>query len=295
MSDSPPTEDTAARRVVMLTGLSGAGMTSSLKALEDLGFECVDNLPLSLLGGLIVAEGGLHRPLAVGVDVRTRGFDVALVLNSLAALATSPELDLDLLFLDCDDAELARRFTETRRRHPLAAGRPLADGIKLERQLMAPLKERADVVFDTSDLPPGELKRMLESRFGRGPEGRMTTFVTSFGFKVGPPREADLVFDVRFLNNPHYDPALKPLTGHDPAVGAFVAADPDFAPFLERLVGFVEPLLPRYRAEGKSYLTIAVGCTGGRHRSVFVAETLGRRLAEAGHDIRLRHRDLPTP
>lgn len=289
---SPP--DRPARRVVILTGLSGAGMTSSLKALEDLGFECVDNLPLSLLGGLMAAEGGLERPLAVGVDVRTRGFDVALVLKSLAALDASPELDLILLFLDCEDAVLARRFTETRRRHPLAAGRPLADGIKLERQFMAPLKERADVVFDTSDLPPGELKRMLEGRFGRGPEGRMTTFITSFGFKLGPPREADLMFDVRFLNNPHYDPTLRPLTGHDPAVGALVAADPDFAPFMDRLSGFIDPLLPRYRAEGKSYLTIAIGCTGGRHRSVFVAETLGRRLSEAGHEVRLRHRDLPA-
>jgi RNase adapter protein RapZ len=287
-----PGRQCAACRAVVVTGLSGAGKTSALKVLEDLGYEAVDNLPVSLLTSLVLPGEGLSRPLAVGVDIRTREFGVEPVLAAIDRLKAEKGLDVRLLFLDCDDDVLTRRFTETRRRHPLAADRPLLDGIRHERTLVSPLKRRADVVFDTSNLQPGEFKRALGGHFGIEADKGLVVFVTSFAYRAGLPREADLVFDCRFLNNPHYIPALKPLTGRDPGVADYVAADPVFPAFFDSMTNLLAPLLPRFAAEGKSYLTIAVGCTGGRHRSVFVAERLTAWLKDAGVRVELRHREL---
>ncbi len=280
-----------ATRLVLVTGMSGAGRSTALHVLEDEGYEAIDNLPLSLLNA-VVNEVGLQRPIAVGVDIRTRDFAVDPVIEQLDRLAGNPRFATTMLFVDCDDEVLVRRFTETRRRHPLVQGRPVADGIAVERRLVAPLRERADLVIDSSFLAPAELRRQLLGRFGLAQSAGMSIFVTSFSFRQGLPREADLVFDVRFLTNPHYDPALRPLSGQDAAVSAYVEQDPGFAPFFEQLTAMLGGLLPRYEQEGKSYLTIAIGCTGGRHRSVFVAERLATWLGAKGRQVHLAHRDI---
>lgn len=280
-----------ATRVVLVTGMSGAGRSTALRALEDEGYEAIDNLPLSLLNA-VVNEVGLQRPIAVGVDIRNRDFAVGPVLQQLDALAANPHFALTLLFVDCDDEVLGRRYTETRRRHPLAQGRPVADGIAVERRLVAPLRARADLVIDSSQLTPADLRRRLRARFASAGTQGMAVFVTSFSYRQGLPREADLVFDVRFLANPHYEPLLQPLSGQDATVADYVTLDPGFQPFFSQLTGMLAGLLPRYEREGKSYLTIAVGCTGGRHRSVFVAERLAAWLREGGRQVQLTHRDI---
>jgi UPF0042 nucleotide-binding protein len=283
----------AARPVVLVTGLSGAGRASILRHLEDLGFETVDNPPLDLLEELV---GDGDQPLAAGVDTRSRGFDSDQVLLTLARLRLRPDIAVTLVYVTAEDAVLLRRFSETRRRHPLAPGGSLgsrvADGIAREQALMAPLRDAADMVVDTSDLPLPALRQMIERRFRREGTPGLLIHVQSFAFPRGLPREADLVFDVRFLRNPHYVPALKPQTGRDAAVTAYVEADPDFQGFWGRLVGFVDPLLPRYVAEGKKYLTVALGCTGGRHRSVLVAERLADHLRTLGWRADVTHREL---
>ena len=279
-------------RVVIVTGLSGAGKTLALKVLEDLGWEAVDNLPLSLVASLVRPGDGVPRPLAIGVDIRTRDFGVEPVIATIDRMIAESDLDVRLLFLDCSDDALCRRFTETRRRHPLATDRPLVDGIRHERSLVSPLLARADLVIDTSDQPPGELKQILTGHFTLDENRGLVVFVTSFAYRNGLPREADLVLDARFLANPHYVPELQALTGRDPAVDSYVAADPAFANFMDSLTRLLEPLLPRFSAEGKSYLTIAVGCTGGRHRSVAVAERIASWVRNKGGRVELRHREL---
>ena len=299
-----PRGETRRATVVLVTGMAGAGRSLALKFFEDFGYEAVDNLPISMLRMLIrtsVAERGparggaglpLHRPLALGIDTRTRGFSVEHLLAETAALKARDDCDSTLLFLDCDDEVLIRRFKETRRRHPLAADRPVSDGIQIERAMLAPLREAADVAIDTSSLLPAELRTLLDGRFGRDRSPGLTATVISFSFKLGLPREADLVFDVRFLKNPHYDPELKPFDGRDPRVAAYIASDPDFERFWANLTRLLEPLLPRFLAEGKSYLTMAVGCTGGRHRSVFLAERLAAWLQGRGFNAGISHRDV---
>jgi len=287
-----PAADQAAR-VVIVTGMSGAGKTLALKALEDFGFEAVDNLPLSLLASLVRPGDGPRRSLAIGIDIRTRDFGVEPLLAAIDRLTVSRGIVLELVFLDCDDDVLTRRYTETRRRHPLAADRPLIDGIRHERVLVSPLRSRPDVrVIDTSNLPPAEFKRILALKLGLEADKGLVVFVTSFAYRNGLPREADLVFDTRFLANPHYVDALRPLTGRDPAIDAYVAADPIFPVFFQSVTALLAPLLPRFAAEGKSYLTIAVGCTGGRHRSVMVAERLAAWLKDGDARVELRHREL---
>lgn len=280
-------------RIVLVTGMSGAGRTTALKALEDLGFEAVDNLPVTLIGSLLRPNEDLaERRLAIGVDCRTRAFDP----HGLRALLEPPVAgaqDVRLLFLDCDDETLRRRFTETRRRHPLAGDRPVTDGISRERRLIGPLRERADIVIDTSQLAPGDLRRLVGGHFAVPGDGRLTVSVLSFAYRDGLPREADIVFDVRFLRNPHYVDDLRPRTGRDPVVRRYVEADPAYGPLIERFETLLLPLLPSYRREGKSYLTIAFGCTGGRHRSIVVAEHVAARLRAAGWSVLLRHRDTP--
>jgi UPF0042 nucleotide-binding protein len=281
------------RQLVIVTGLSGAGKASILRVLEDLGFETVDNPPLPILEELVGDDPG---PIAVGVDTRSRGFCAAEVADVLRRLRARADTAVSLVFATAEDAVLLRRFSETRRRHPLtpggAMGNRVADGIAREAELLAPLRAEADLVVDTSDLPLPELRRMIEARFGRGASASMAVAVMSFSYAKGLPRDADLVFDMRFLRNPHYDPALRPLTGRDAGVAAFVEGDPDFAPFLARMTGLLDPLLPRYAREGKKYLTVAIGCTGGRHRSVLVAERLASHLLTLGWRVDVIHREL---
>ena len=262
---SEPASLSPRRPVVLITGMSGAGRTTALKQLEDLGFEAFDNLPLDLIDGLLkpAAAGRPGQPLAFAADVRTRQFDPGELADAVGRLADREDIAVSLLFLDCDDDLLARRFTETRRRHPLAEDRPVGDGIHRERQVMALIRARADVVLDTSALSVADLKRLLRSEFAEAGSTRPSITCMSFGFRSGLPREADLVFDVRFLSNPHYCDELAPLTGRDPAVAQFIKSDEALAPFFDKLRAMVIFLLPYYQREGKSYLTIAIGCTGG--------------------------------
>ncbi len=282
------------RRLVIVTGMSGAGRTSCLKILEDQGFEAIDNLPIPLIERFVRLDDGLERDLAIGLDSRTRAFAPGRLVALVQKLArANPAVGVSQLFFDCDDEGLQQRFTETRRRHPLAADRPVQDGIAAERILMSPLKAAATLVIDTTLLSLPELKRLLTGHFASPDKGTgLTVSCVSFAYRRGLPREADLVFDVRFLQNPHYVPELKPLTGLDPAVQAHVEADPGFAAFEATLQALLLPLLPRYQAEGKSYLTIAIGCTGGQHRSVFVTERLAGALRAAGYEVSTTHREL---
>ena len=278
----------ARREVVLVTGLSGAGKASILRILEDLGFETVDNPPLAVLEALV---GDQDRPVAACVDSRTRGFDAEAVLTLMERLRLRPDLTVSLIFATAEEDILLRRYTETRRRHPLAPTGRVADGVARERTLLAPLRDAAEMLVDTSDLPLPELRRRIDQRYRPGDAGLSVT-VLSFSYAKGLPREADLVFDLRFLRNPHYDPALRPMTGRDAPVAAYIATDPEFAPFWDRLTGFVEPLLPRFVAEGKKYLTIAMGCTGGKHRSVLAAEKLAAHLTARSWRVALGHREL---
>ena len=265
------------RRVVLVSGLSGAGRSSILRVLEDLGYEAVDNPPLTLTEELI-SRG--DRRVAIGLDARSRGFDAAAVLSTLERLRLNQALRPELVFAYADEDALLRRFTETRRRHPLAPGGRVVDGIAAEAALTAPLRDAADLVIDTSDTPLPELRRLVESRFASDKLG-ITVSLVSFGYPHGLPREADLVFDARFLRNPHYDHHLRPKTGLDPDVAAFVEADPDFAAFFAQIESMMKLLLPRFAQEGKKYVTIAIGCTGGRHRSVRIIEKLASHMRGA--------------
>ena len=289
------------RRLLLVTGMSGAGKSTALKVLEDIGYEVVDNLPLSLLYNLVRpletahAEGSAaaqNRPLALCVDVRTRQFDLEHFEHDIAPLLDRTDLDVTLLFLDGDDEALRRRFTETRRPHPLAADRPVIDGIRRERERLNWLKRRADLTVNTTDLGIMDLRRLLEGHFAHPKEPGLSIFVTSFSYPRGLPADADLVFDVRFLSNPYYKSNLRSLSGLDLSVGRHIAADSAFAPFFASLKDMLISLLPAYEREGKSYLTIAVGCTGGRHRSVFVAERVAEALQLTGRQVGVRHRDL---
>ncbi|MCW5744707.1 MAG: RNase adapter RapZ [Alphaproteobacteria bacterium] len=280
----------------MITGLSGAGRLTALRALEDAGYVAIDNLPLAMVDRLlqVTGESGDDTyPVAIGIDVRTRGFDVARVLARVRTLRDRDDLQTRLLFLDCDDDVLLRRFTETRRSHPLALDRPVLDGIIDERRMLRTLRDHADVTVDTSLLGPHDLRQVLLGHFGRE-GGGLQLSVMSFSYRRGLPREADLVFDARFLRNPYWDSALRDLTGRDAAVRRYVARDNAYKGFFEAIVALVVSLLPRFESEGKSYLTVAIGCTGGRHRSVVVAEQLAGRIRRLGRPLALTHRDIDT-
>jgi UPF0042 nucleotide-binding protein len=280
----------ARNRVLVVTGMSGAGRSTTLKALEDMGYMAVDNLPLSLLPSLVGAQAA-RVPLAIGIDVRTRDFAAPAFAEALDQLAAAP-VDLKVVFLDCADELLERRYTETRRRHPLALERPVADGIRLERQRIWPLRGRADLVIDSSALTPSDLRRVLHGNFALDAAPGIAIFVTSFAYRHGVPRDADLVLDVRFLRNPHYVDALRPLDGRDAEVGAYIEHEADFHRLFDPLVQWVEDVLPCYEREGKNYLTIAIGCTGGRHRSVYCAERLAASLRRRRKRVEVAHRDI---
>ena len=283
--------------ILLVTGLSGAGKSTVLKTLEDLGWEVVDNLPLALLDRLLeapLAQGAADgtQPLALGIGARTRDFDPKRIIERIRALREGHGLDVGMLFLDCAGSELERRYSETRRRHPLAPDRPASDGIARERELLAPLREWANRLIDTTDLSANMLAQKVRSTFAVSGRDAPVLSIQSFGFARGIPRNADLVFDMRFLRNPHWDPVLRPGTGLDADVSAYVAADPAYPAAMEQIGSLLELLIPRYRAEGKAYVSVAIGCTGGRHRSVHVAEHLARRLRDAGFSPTITHRDL---
>jgi RNase adapter protein RapZ len=286
-----------ASEILVVTGMSGAGASTALRTLEDLGWETVDNLPLPLLDRLLSAPTPTRaksRPLALGIGARARDFDPERVLEIVAQLETAGER-IGVLFLDCATAELERRYDETRRRHPLALDRPARDGIGRERALLEPLRRGAARLIDTTRLNANALAQRIRGDFAREGLSEPALTVMSFGFARGVPPEADLMFDMRFLRNPHWDPALRPGTGLDPDVAAYVAADEAYEPALTRIEELLLMLVPRYRAEGKSYVTIALGCTGGRHRSVHVADRIAARLRGAGFSPTVAHRDLGAP
>lgn len=274
-------------QMVLVTGLSGAGKNSLLRALEDLGFETVDNPPLDTLETLTTQA---QRNLAIGVDARSRGFSAKSVLDALAKLRQHTGLDSSLVYTTASDAVLLRRYSETRRRHPLAQTGAITDGITLERDLTAPLARAADWLLDTSALPLPKLRNMVEQRYGASSPGLVISLV-SFSYAAGLPPEADLIFDARFLRNPHYDPNLRPLSGLDAAVGNFIEQDADFAEYFNKVLNLIEFLLPRFVQEGKKYATICVGCTGGQHRSVYMIEKLNAHLAQAGWRVGVTHRE----
>ncbi len=282
------------RRVLLVTGLSGAGKLTVLRTLEDLGWEVVDNLPLDLVRRMLdspASDDGL-RSVAVSLGAHTRGFDVERLIDLVTELNDEGRYDVGTLFLDCDTPELERRYSETRRRHPLALDRPAADGIAHERALLEPLRRWANRLIDTTDLKANELQKDIRGSFGLAGANGPTLSVMSFGFSRGLPRSADLVFDMRFLRNPHWVPELRPGTGLDPHVAAYVMGDPAYEGAVSRIEELLVLLLPRYRAEGKAYLTVAIGCTGGKHRSVHVADRIAKRLRAAGFSPTLSHRDL---
>ena len=279
----------------MITGYSGAGKSEAIAAFEDSGYFCVDNLPprmIGALGELFHLDGSHVRRAAVVSDVRGGEYfdDLLAVLDELDRTGLEPTV----VFLEADEQALVDRFKETRRRHPLAPEGSVVDGIRAERDILGPLRERADVVVDTTDLTAAMLRRRISAELlGADSNGRLSVTLLTFGFKHGPPREADMVLDVRFLPNPHYLENLRPLTGRDAAVVEHVEAGTAAGEFYDRLLPMLDFLLPAYVAEGKTHLTIALGCTGGRHRSVCVADRVARHL-DGRDDLRLRvvHRDV---
>ncbi len=279
------------QEIVIVTGPAGAGRTTAIKAIEDFGVEVIDNLPLNLINRILYGPP-TGATLAIGVDSRTRGFSSEALLEIIESIESNPHYSPTLLYLDCSTETLLRRFSETRRRHPASPQGTPAKGIEQEVATLRDLREQADIVVDTTDLSPHQLRAELARWFDKS-EGRgLSVSVQSFSYKRGMPRGVDMMIDCRFLRNPHWDPALRPLTGLAPEVGAYVAEDPLFAPFFAKLQDFVALLLPAYQAEGKAYFSIGMGCTGGQHRSVFVAEKLAAALAEKGWMVSTRHKEM---
>tara|TARA_B100001287_G_scaffold198374_1_gene167911 strand:+ start:887 stop:1768 length:882 start_codon:yes stop_codon:yes gene_type:complete len=282
--------------IVIVTGLSGAGRSTCLKLLEDYNFEAIDNLPLTLMSDLfspLISNPKTEpiKKIAVGVDPRTRGFNAQSLIDILGKLKLE-KAKFYVVFLDCDNASLIRRFTETRRKHPLAIDRPVSDGIKTERKLLEGVRRAADFIIDSSNLTLPQFQTLVKNTLYLEKSKELSVTVISFGFRNGLPREADMIFDVRFLTNPHYDPKLRPLDGRQDEIGNFIENDPAFEVFFDNLKNLLDPLLPKYAEEGKSYLTIAFGCTGGKHRSVFVAEKFVHWLEKSDYILSTRHRDL---
>lgn len=283
----------AAWRIVCVTGPAGAGRTTAIHALEDMGHEAIANMPLDLVPRLIDGPAP-GRPIALGLDVRTRGFSIAGFLDLAAALDADPKVAFTLVYLDCAPEALLRRYSETRRRHPAAPDDHPEDGITREIALLGPVRERADIVINTSDLTPHDLRAEVGRWFGGQARAGLAVSLQSFSYKRGMPRGLDMVFDCRFLRNPHWAPALRPRDGRDAEVAAHVRADPRFAAFLAQVQGLVEFLLPAHAEEGRAHLAIGFGCTGGQHRSVMMVETLARALAAGGWQVSKRHRELES-
>ncbi|PLK23248.1 RNase adapter RapZ [Porphyrobacter sp. TH134] len=283
----------ATRPLLLVTGLAGAGKSTTLAVLEDLGWETIDNFPVRMLKRLVSGPDDARGPLAIGFDSRTRGFVPADIIALVKDLAARPDIALSFLFLDCAGGELERRFNETRRRHPMADGRPVMEGIAAERELLEPLRRWAEVMIDTTAMTSNDLQGKIRELFAPATSGTpLTLTLSSFGFARGMPPLADLVFDMRFLDNPHWVPHLRHQTGQDAAVGEHITRDPAFADAFARIRDLLLLLLPRYAAQGKPYVHVAFGCTGGRHRSVFAAEQMAQALRSAGFSPTVRHRNL---
>jgi UPF0042 nucleotide-binding protein len=280
--------------LVIVSGLSGSGKSHALKAFEDAGYFCIDNLPPALIPTFVELcnqQGDEISNVALGVDVRERVFfsDLVGTLERVRSLGYA----IRLLFLEARDEVLVRRFSESRRPHPLLPHLPVLEGVRFEKERVAELRRHADRIIDTSDLTVHELRSLLTKEFSRGPATRrLTVTLLSFGYKFGVPYDIDLLFDVRFLRNPFFVPDLKPLPGDDPRVRAFVLSDPDAVALLAQLEGMLKFLIPLYEREQRSYLTVAIGCTGGRHRSVAIAGRLRESLGVIGYEVILKHRDL---
>ncbi|MFO7759636.1 MAG: RNase adapter RapZ [Roseovarius sp.] len=293
MSDeTSPAPDRLMPHLVLVTGPSGAGRSTAIRALEDMGFEAIDNMPFSLLPRLLDGRAPPDKPLALGLDVRNRDFSTDALIALIERLDGQAGLRLGVLYLDCRPEILQQRFSETRRRHPLAPTESVEAGIAREFDLLVPVRVRADLLIDTSDMTPHDLRAELE-RWFTAPDGRkLAVSVHSFSYKRGLPHGLDIVLDCRFLNNPHWQPDLRGLDGRAPGVAAFVRADPRFDSFHTRVTDMVAELLPAFEAEGKSYLAIGFGCTGGQHRSVVMAESLAESLAQRDWQVSIRHREL---
>lgn len=292
MEPLAPPPAAAAIDIAVVTGMSGAGRSTVINALEDMGWETVDNLPLALIPRLAEPGATGGRPLALGVDTRTQGFSAQALIETVARLRETPGVAPSLVFIDAADRALIARYAETRRRHPMAPHEDVALGVARERDMLSGLRARADVLIDTTEMTPHALKAAIRARLADDRAPGLSLSVQSFSYKRGAPPEADMVIDCRFLRNPHWDAALRAMDGRDPEVAAYVAQDPLFEPFFAKLSELAVMLLPAYKSEGKAYFCIALGCTGGRHRSVALAEKLARRLSEEGWRVNLRHREL---
>ena len=286
-STSTPTHP----NLVLVTGPSGAGRSTAINALEDLGYEVIDNLPLSLLSVLL--DGPVpSRPLALGLDVRNRDFSTNALVAAIDGLVERQDITSQVLYLDAAEEELVRRYSETRRRHPLASDGPPLVGIARERELLVRIRSRADILIDSGGMSPHDLRADVEKWFAPSAGRVLGVTIHSFSYKRGLPRGLDIVMDCRFLRNPHWEESLRALDGRDAVVDAYVAADPRFAPFFEKIKGLADLLLPAHKEEGKSHLSIGFGCTGGQHRSVTVAERLAVALAKDGWQVSKRHREM---
>ncbi|MFT7359295.1 RNase adapter RapZ [Parasphingorhabdus sp.] len=288
-----------AKPVLLVTGLSGAGKSTALKTLEDIGWETIDNFPFRLIERLLdtppsMSRGDSDPPLALGFDSRTRGFEPAKLIKRVKRLQKKQDYLISTLFLDCSGGELERRYSETRRRHPLALDRPAKQGIALERTLLDPFRRWADHVIDTTDLTANDLQRQIRQQFTLDKDAITTVTITSFGFSRGIPNNIDLLFDVRFLANPFWEPKLKLMTGLDAPVAEYIGQDPAYAETIEKILDMLKFLLPRYQDAGKAYVNIGIGCTGGRHRSVHVAERLSKDLRASGFSPNVLHRNLAS-
>jgi UPF0042 nucleotide-binding protein len=279
------------RRVVLVTGPSGAGRSTAINVLEDLDYEVIDNIPLSILPKLLEVSGK-GRPLALGLDVRNRDFSVSALIELIDRLALNADYNASVLYLDCAADVLSRRYSETRRRHPLAPAETAQDGIAREQDLLIPIRACADIIIDTTEMSPHELRDEIERWFSDDQYASMAISVQSFSYKRGMPRGLDMVFDVRFLANPYWDVSLRSLNGQDEAVQRYVMNDARYEAFFQKVLELTLLLLPAYREEGKRHLSIAFGCTGGQHRSVALVENLSKALAKHDWQVSIRHREM---
>lgn len=277
-------------KLIVVTGPSGAGRSTAINVLEDLGFEAIDNVPLSLIPRL--TDAPLARPLAIGLDVRNRDFSTGAVADLLSQLRGRDDVDAQMLYLEADEDTLVRRYSETRRRHPLAPDEPAIQGIRREADLLKPLRQQAEFLLETSDLSPHDLKARLTDWFGERGSALFGVSLQSFSYKRGSPKGVDMTFDCRFLKNPYWEPSLRRATGLDPAVGDHIQTDPRAAEFIAKVTDLLVMLLPAFKDEGKSHLSIGFGCTGGQHRSVYVTEVIALALAQKGWQVSKRHREL---
>ena len=283
--------DTIAHQLVLVTGPSGAGRSSAIRALEDIGFEAIDNLPLSLLPRLL-SGAAPDKPMALGIDTRNRDFSTTALIDAIDRMGTDAPAAMQVLYLDCRAEVLLRRFSETRRPHPLAPAEDPGTGIAREFDLLGPIKARADILLDTSEMTPHQLRAELGRWFAPQSAQGLVVSVQSFSYKRGLPRGLDMVLDCRFLRNPYWQAELRALDGRDRQVADYIRTDERFQPFQERVMDLVDLLLPAYEAEGKAYFSIGFGCTGGQHRSVAMAQTMGKALAKAGWQVSIRHREI---